>query len=165
MNNILAEIGSIAALSIAGPFPWRIASGEKTIELRSWASSYRGIILLHASSGSGFEHLFEHFGLSRKACPKFSLVGAARLVDCICYDTRQKWEADLDRHQWVGSETYDEVVACYEGKPPYGHVLEEAIAFKEPILDVPGSFNYWKPKNDRQRAGFEKAIALLKSLS
>jgi hypothetical protein len=161
--NILADFSSLKALSVAGPFPWRLASGKKTIELRSWPSSYRGIALIHASSGSGFEHLFEGFGLSRKDCPKFAIVGAARIVNCVRYDSREKWESDLLKHCWQGDETYLEVVAQY-GKPPFGHLFEDAIAFPEPVLDVPGSFNYWQPRNDRQVAGFKKAIALLKSI-
>jgi hypothetical protein len=155
-------LSSIRALSVAGPFPWRIARGYKEIELRSWATARRGIILLHASSGAGYEHLFEPFGLSRKDCPKFSIVGAARLVDSVCYDTEAKWEAHRDRHCWVGEETYLEVLSQYGGYP-YGHVMEDAIAFDTPILDVPGSFNYWQPKNDRQKVGFKKAIELLES--
>jgi hypothetical protein len=55
-----------------------------------------------------------------------------------------------------------QVLSQYGGYP-YGHVIEDAIAFDTPIRDVPGAFNYWLPKNDRQKAGFEKATALLKS--
>jgi hypothetical protein len=161
--NILAKSGSIRALSVAGPFPWRLASGKKKIELRSWSTSYRGIILLHSSSGAGYEDLFEHFGMSRRNCPKFALIGAAKLVDSVIYDTPEKWEADRDRHCWVGDESYEEVLACYGGYPR-GHVMEDAIAFNTPILDVPGARNYWLPKSDRQKTGFEKAIALLNSL-
>jgi hypothetical protein len=160
--NILSEACSVRGLSVGGPFAWRLASGKKEIELRSWATKYRGLILIHASSGSGYEELFEHFGLSRKNCPKFALIGAARLVDCVRYDSEQKWEADRDRHCWVGEETYLEVLSQYGGYP-YGHVLEDAIAFDKPIFDVPGSFNYWQPKNDRQKVGFKKAIELLKA--
>lgn len=161
--NIVAKSGSVKALSIAGPFPWRLASGKKAIELRSWTTLHRGIVLLHSSSGSGYEHLFPHFGMSRQDCPKFALIGAAKLVDCICYDTRDKWEADLLRHCWVGDENYEEILSYYSNFP-HGHVFEDAIAFDTPILDVPGAFNYWEPKNDRQRVGFEKAIALLNSI-
>ena len=160
--NILAESRSIRGLSISGPFTWRLASGKKEIELRSWATAFRGVILLHASSGAGYEHLFEHFGLSRKDCPKFALIGAAKLVDCVRYDTEQKWEADRKRHCWVGEETYLEVLSQYGGYP-HGHIMEDAIAFDEPVLDVPGARNYWLPKDPRQKAGFEKAIALLET--
>jgi hypothetical protein len=161
--NILAESRSIRALSVAGPFPWRIAHGHKQIELRSWATSHSGIIiLLHASSGSGWEHLFEPFGLSRKDCPKFSIVGAARLKTCVQYNSEKLWEAHRDRHCWVGNDTYLEVLSQYGGYP-YGHIMEDAIAFDQPILDVPGARNYWLPKNERQKVGFEKAIKLLKA--
>jgi hypothetical protein len=161
MNIIVSD--SIRALSIAGPFPWRIAAGKKPIELRSWGTSQRGIILLHASSGAGYEHLFPEFGMSRKDCPKFAIIGAAKLVDSICYDRESKWQSDLDRHCWEGDETYLEILSQYGGYP-FGHVFEDAIAFDSPIRDVPGAFNYWAPKNDRQLLGFEKAIAILESI-
>lgn len=162
--NILAKNPQIRALSVAGPFPWLLSSGWKPIELRNWSTTYRGIVFFHASSGVGYEHLFAQFGLNRKDCPKYSIVGAAKLVDCICYDRASKWEADLERHRWVGNESYDEVLSQY-GCCPYGHVFEDAIAFDSPILDIPGAFNYWEPKNDRQKRGFEKAIALLELIA
>jgi hypothetical protein len=104
--NIVSKSLPVKALSVAGPFPWRIAQGHKQIELRSWATAHQGVILLHASSGAGYEHLFEHFGLSRKDCPKFSIVGAARLKTCIQYNSEKLWEAHRDHHCWVGNDTY-----------------------------------------------------------
>lgn len=84
-------------------------------------------------------------------------------MDSICYDRAEKWEADLNRHCWVGNESYQEVLSCYGGYP-HGHVMEDAIAFPKPILDVPGAFNYWEPKKERQKVGFEKAAELLESI-
>jgi hypothetical protein len=46
-----------------------------------------------------------------------------------------------------------------------GTTFQDAIAFDDAILDVPGSFNYWQPRNHRQKLGFEKAIALLESIN
>lgn len=161
---ILSDLSDqpLRGLSVAGPFPWLLAKGKKEIELRSWATSHRGVVLLHASSGSDYNHLFKRFKMRRSDCPKFAIVGAAKLTGCICYDRPSKWQADLSRHRWAGHETYEEVIDLY-GKPPFGHIFENAIAFENPILDVPGAFNYWLPKNERQKVGFQKAIALLQS--
>jgi hypothetical protein len=40
---------TIKALSVKQPWASRIASGEKTVEYRSWATRYRGDILIVAS--------------------------------------------------------------------------------------------------------------------
>lgn len=161
MNMLTTKSPTVKALSIAGCFPWLLAAGKKQIELRSWGTSYQGIVLLHASSGTGYEHLFPQMGLSRKTCPKFALVGAAKLKTCIQYNSQKLWDAHKPRHLW--DEDFDVVVEQY-GKFPFGHIMEDAITFKDPILDVPGAFNYWQPKNEKQQLGFEKAIALLSAI-
>ncbi len=40
----------VKALSIRQPFAWRIMTGEKTIEYRSWKTDWRGTLLVHVSS-------------------------------------------------------------------------------------------------------------------
>lgn len=156
---------NIRALSIAGPFARLIAEGTKEIELRSWETSYRGLVLLHASSGSGYENCFELLEMDKSECPKFSLIGASLLTDCISYTNADLWNRDIDRHYWMGDESYETIRhECYNGKSPIGHVFEAPVLFDLPITDVPGAFNYWLPKNPRQQAGFDKAIAILKKL-
>lgn len=39
------------ALSIRQPWAWLIARGSKPVENRTWATNYRGPLLIHASSG------------------------------------------------------------------------------------------------------------------
>ena len=39
------------ALSIRQPWAWLIVNGHKDIENRTWATSYRGPLLIHASAG------------------------------------------------------------------------------------------------------------------
>jgi|SRR4028119_395371 hypothetical protein len=160
--NILSKGASLKALSVAGAYPWLLASGKKGIELRIWGEkAHRGLTLLHSSSGSEFEQSFEDYKLTREQCPKFSIVGCAVLVDVICYDSRQKWERDVDRHLW--DEDYEVVLGCYDGRFPYGHVFEKSLLFKKPVLDVPGKYRYWEAANERQKIGFEKATELLKA--
>lgn len=151
------------ALSIAGPFAYLIATGWKSIELRSWKTSYRGLVLLHCSGGTGFDWIFdEPDAPSRQDCPKMAFIGAATLVDCIAYTNSQQWERDLEVHQWLGDEDYQEIRQhYYGGKPPIGHVFEDPILFDPPIMRVPGAFQYWKPKNQRQVEAFEYAWSYL----
>lgn len=163
-NMILAKNAPQRALSIAGAYPWLLASSRKKIELRIWGEKkHRGMTFLHSSSGADYEDSFEEYSITRQQCPKFAIIGCAILTDVICYDRPEKWERDIEKHLW--DDEYEAVLDCYGGRFPYGHVFEDAILFPEPILDVPGAYGYWQPKNDRQRLGFEKAITLLKTLS
>lgn len=153
----------IKALSIAGPFARLIAVGSKKIELRSWKTNYRGLVLLHSSSNKDYDSYFQILGIDPKLCPKYSIIGAAILADCIPYTSAKLWERDLERHLWMGDESYSVIRhEYYADKPPIGHVLESPIVFEHPITDVPGAFNYWTPKNERQKAGFERAIAQIR---
>lgn len=153
---------TIKALSVAGPYSWAIANGTKQIEIRSWYTSYTGPALLHASSGAGYEHMFDHFKLERKYCPKFAIIGAAKIKTCIQYNLPKLWDSHKSRHCW--DETYEEVLEQY-GKFPFGHVMVDPIIFDEPILNIKGALNYWAPRTDDQKAGFERAIAQLKSIA
>lgn len=159
--NIISRMPPIKALSVAGGFPLLLAKGTKEIEIRSWGTQWSGITLLHSSSSSGYEASFPTFGLRREDCPKFSIVGAARLKTCIKYDRQKWWDAHKSRHLW--NEDFAEVLEQY-GKPFYGHVFEDAILFDKPILGVRGAYGYWEPKKERQEVGFEKAIALLSAI-
>lgn len=150
----------IRALSIAGPFAYLLATGWKTIELRSWKTNYRGLVLLHTSTTKEWDYAFELLDLTSEDCPKAAIQGAATLVDCVEYKNASQWERDLEAHQWLGDGDYEQIQReCYDGKPPFGHVFENPILFDEPIHDCPGAFNYWQAKKPKQQKGFEQAIA------
>lgn len=139
----------IRGLSIAGCYALLIAEGTKTIELRVWQEkSYRGLVMLHCSSGSGYEVSYEQWEVSLEECPKSSIIGVATLVDCVKYDSAKKWDADREKFQWDIS--YKEVLEEYQGKVPYGHVFENPYVFDPPILGIKGTFRYWEPKTESQ---------------
>lgn len=156
-------MNDIRALSIAGPYACLLAKGMKQIELRSWKTSYRGLVLLHCSASRFYDPEFETWGILPTQCPKSAIIGAAILFDCITYNTRQQWEGDEKRHLFFAEfMKYPEIRRdCYNGKPPIGHVFKNPIVFEPPILGVPGALNYWRPKTERQQEGFERALALL----
>jgi activating signal cointegrator 1 len=73
------------ALSIRHPWVDLILAGTKTIEIRTWATRYRGPILLHASGAYGIS---EREAAARLRLPPpepermSAIVGIAELVDC-----------------------------------------------------------------------------------
>lgn len=69
------------ALTICQPYAELIARGEKPIENRTWPTSYRGLLLIHA--GKSLEWLDPEDGLSYPGMAFGALVATARLVDCV----------------------------------------------------------------------------------
>jgi len=78
----------VKALSIRQPWAWLIANGHKPIENRTWATRYRGPILLHAGlqPDTRFVTLLAE-PLATVTVPDDldygGIVGAATLVDCV----------------------------------------------------------------------------------
>ena len=73
------------ALSIRHPWVDLILAGTKTIEIRTWATRYRGPLLLHASSAYGISERETAARLRLPAPDPATLgavVGVAKLVDC-----------------------------------------------------------------------------------
>lgn len=66
---------TLRALSIAGPYAYQIAIGEKSSEGRRWKTSFRGIVLLHVSTGKEYREPQSKDMVS-------AIIGAAELYDC-----------------------------------------------------------------------------------
>ena len=82
------------ALSIRHPWVDLILSGAKTVEIRAWATRYRGPLLLHAGSQFGIAER-DMAARLRVALPdaeaRGAIVGLAELVDCRPV-LRQDWK-------------------------------------------------------------------------
>lgn len=48
-------MNEIRALTIKQPWAWAIAHGGKTVENRTWGTSYRGLVAIHAGARSGWD--------------------------------------------------------------------------------------------------------------
>jgi len=80
-------------LSIRQPWAWLIAHGYKDVENRSWSTTYRGWLLIHASKTVAkrdyrevAEQVHGQFGLQvpeLDAIERGGIVGLARLSDCV----------------------------------------------------------------------------------
>src|SRR5687767_704551 len=69
------------ALSVRQPWAELILVGRKRYELRSWRTSHRGPILIHAGLRIETEAV-AFAGLHEKALTTGALVGVVELVDC-----------------------------------------------------------------------------------
>ena len=112
------------ALSIQQPWAYLIIHRYKTIENRTWSTTFRGRIFIHASKSfdwEGYRYLLSHtkIRLPGPSCfMKGGIVGYAQLVDCIT-QSRSKW--------FFG---------------PYGFVLKKAKPL--PFMPCPGSLGFFK---------------------
>jgi hypothetical protein len=90
------------ALSIKQPWAGLIIAGIKTVEIRTWDTSRRGTVLIHAArhpdprpEGWSWVTTPE---LKKWTEPVGGIIGVAELVSCVRYDTRSVFEADQPRH-------------------------------------------------------------------
>lgn len=137
------------ALSVKQPWTSLIFYG-KDIENRTWATKYRGELLIHASAKSagipsellteeqwdflGLENLFnlEQCELMAGRYITSAIIGKVDIIDCV-----------INHHSiWAEkSEFFDEFL--FPTKPTYNWVLENPVLFNEPILNVKGGLSLW----------------------
>lgn len=133
------------ALSIKQPWASLIASGIKNIENRTWKTNFRGRIYIHASSKpASWDDLNSQ---QRKLvgindCRQWDLysaiIGEVDIVDCVI------------NHESIWAEKsefspYQEDGVPNEGmKPIYNWVLENAVLYDKPILNVKGKLSLWE---------------------
>ncbi len=90
------------ALSVKQPWAALLAAGRKTVEVRTWPVSRRGTVLIHASKAPDLRPegwaAIDTPELEALALMQGVILGAAELVDCIRYDTPDRFAADAPRH-------------------------------------------------------------------
>lgn len=122
-------------ITIKQPWAMLICLGIKDIENRTWATKYRGSILIHASANSiKYFSALEFFGKERSdiikqktgyvpKLPVASIIGSVDIVNCI-RDAKSIW-ADEGQWHWV---------------------LANPILFPEPI-PAKGKLSFWDYPN------------------
>ena len=141
-------------LSVKQPWATLLFYG-KNIENRTWATKYRGELLIHASAkstGIPSELLTNEQFDSLKFHPKSDLsltelmagryitsaiIGKVDIVDCVV-DHRSIWAEKTEYTLDFGTKP---LTANY--KPIYNWVLENPVLFDQPILDVKGGLSLW----------------------
>lgn len=163
------------ALSICQPWAWLVASGYKTIENRTWANSYRGPVVIHASS-SGRHYTPENDKLIQDLAhpkmlaeledPRFqtdpdfdvfhfgALIGVAELVDILPLDKVEGQAAD------ILAATGSDIPPAVWAEGPLCWVFANALRFAEPI-PAKGKLNLYT-LSPAEIQGVAKAIAKAK---
>jgi len=147
-------------LSIKQPWASLIANGIKDIENRTWRTYFRGRIYIHVSGAKKFNVQLTD-DQTKLAIPVLetafngtmpfgAIIGEVDIIDCVInHDsvwaektpTIYKKPYPKDKNL----RGYNEALKMYEdNKPIYNWVLENAIIYPEPILNVKGKLSFWE---------------------
>jgi hypothetical protein len=111
MADTLARATELRVLSVRQPWASLIASGRKTIELRSWATKYRGpVLIVSGASAWRGDHAYE--------------IGPRGVAVCV-----------VDLVECRASSDSDEAAACLLPPPGFGFAL--CLANARPVAPVP----------------------------
>lgn len=145
------------SITIKQPWASLICQGIKDIENRTWATKFRGRVLVHAGMAKTndswpykepireyLETLGRYAGFSFcemrkgivKSCPmEFgAIIGSVEIVDCVI------------NHPSIWAEKTDEQAVDWDAKPTYNWVLANPIRFPEPI-PIKGRLGFWDYPN------------------
>jgi hypothetical protein len=91
------------ALSVKQPWAALLATGRKTVEVRTWPTARRGAVYLHAARGpDGRPHgwtFLDAPDLVALAELGGGVVAVAQLVDCVTYADPDAFASDCHRHR------------------------------------------------------------------
>ena len=124
MNELL-----LWALSVRQPWTNLIVWGLKDIEIRTWVTNYRGLLLIHAGA------TLDRFGMVRfpmATIPMGAIIGSVKLVDIVRF-TRRTWKEWGDRHLDSGRLPLEMEPPGVYRPSVYAWILEEPRQFPEPI--------------------------------
>ncbi|MEW6042871.1 MAG: ASCH domain-containing protein [Thermoproteota archaeon] len=88
---------TLKCLSVSQPFAELIVTGKKTIELRSWNTSFRGEFLIHAPTKIRTQDC-QRLGIDASSLDVGVIVGKAVLYDVKEYRTKKELEQDRKYH-------------------------------------------------------------------
>jgi predicted transcriptional regulator len=128
-------------LSLLQPWASLVVLGLKKIEIRSWRTSHRGGLLIHASvekrsrfiNRNAFKKYVPHF----YSLPFGAIVGSVMLDDIVAVEMLQLSDARMNAH------TLEEKAFGDYSKGRYAWLLSEPVEFKKPI-NIRGSLNLWE---------------------
>ena len=115
------------ALTICQPYADMIVTGEKVIENRTWPTSVRGRVAIHA--GKSRSWLDDGDETSRPTIAFGAIVATAEIYDCV------RWE-----------ELSDEMKGRDDANGPWCFLLRDVIPFDPPI-PARGAQGWWDWNN------------------
>lgn len=80
-------MATMKAITVHNPYGWAIIAGHKTVENRSWPTSYRGILAIHSGSSDNWLHegidFFKSLGVDLPSSyMRGKIIGVVDLVEC-----------------------------------------------------------------------------------
>ena len=125
------------ALTISQPFASLIADGSKWIENRTWPTSYRGALAIHAGKGTQYLDKDE-----LKEYPTGCVIAVARLVSCVTLNSIQHSAAHYGTLFVPGARrTWREVAADRHAEGPWCWILEDVLLVEH--VPIRGAQGLW----------------------
>ena len=125
-------------LSLTEPFATLILNGNKHIETRSWKTSYRGELYIHASMTKIAKDNInnkELMSLIKDKKLNFGyIICKCDLVDCICMTE--------EYIKQIKDNNYQEYICGEYKKGRYAWILKNVVPLKKPIK-AKGQLNIW----------------------
>lgn len=121
-------------LTIKQPWATLIMQQDKRFEFRSWKTSYRGELLIHAGKGIDKEAVIRLAKYLPKELPTGKILGEVQLVDCIKCDKEFIQMCQKENKDIYAKSTFDET---------YAWELENVEVFEEPI-EAKGKLSLWE---------------------
>lgn len=148
---------TLKALSLTQPWSTLVVSGQKRVETRSWSTTWRGWLAIHASKGlprEAIELCFEEpFAGALKAAgirvpndlPRGAIVGLARLRGCYQIGPSSVWPPRGSELDGLLTDTEREFGNYEPGR--FAWVFGGVRVLKAPI-PCRGALGLWTPPED-----------------
>lgn len=148
-------------LTVKQPWASLIVSGIKDIENRTWATKYRGPVLIHASAKYAIPARMsnlEFFGQERfdliqkielfgllyyRAYHPMAIIGQVDIVDCVI-NHPSVWADRSPNHTVYTEKGLSSWYGVGDKSVVYNWVLANPVQFDEPILNVKGKLSLWE---------------------
>ena len=121
-------------LTIKQPWATLIIQGDKRFEFRSWKTSYRGDLLIHAGKGIDKEAMKRLKKYIPEDMPLGKIIGKVKLVDCIKMSPKFKEMLLKENNEIYTKSSFQE---------NYGWQVENVEVFNHPI-PVKGQLSLWE---------------------
>ena len=129
-------------LSLLQPWASLVVMGKKKIETRSWKTTYRGPLLIHASKGKkaallASERPFSNYIADFSMLPFGAIIGKVTLTDVVRID-QVAFSNEMINHLSMEERAFGDY-----GAGRYAWMLEEPVAFSCPIR-ILGALHLWE---------------------
>ena len=121
-------------LTIKQPWATLIIQGDKRFEFRSWKTSYRGGLLIHAGKGIDKVAMKRLKKYIPEDMPLGKIIGKVKLVDCIKMSPEFKEMLLKENNEIYTKSSFQE---------NYGWQVENVEVFNHPI-PVKGQLSLWE---------------------